>query len=192
MNPLPKQTQMGRFPETSFQTPIVQVSISSIDISEVVKLLVSHQISFFVSTIKDEGILTRQNDNKPELPTQLRSTSPKMSQSARIQTVIENTYQKYLVEKIEQMPPTYEQIAEEIGLSAIMFKNRFRELYGKPFYQIYLEKRMEYAAQLLKEGHKAVEVSRRIGYGDKSCIKFNKMFQKHFGMTPKKYQMSQK
>jgi methylphosphotriester-DNA--protein-cysteine methyltransferase len=28
-----------------------------------------------------------------------------------------------------------------------------------------------------------------IGYGEKSAIKFNKMFQKHFGTTPKKYQM---
>jgi YesN/AraC family two-component response regulator len=55
-----------------------------------------------------------------------------------------------------------------------------------------MEKRRDYAAQLFKEGYKAVEVSRRIGYGDKPYIKFNKMFQKHFGMTPKKYQMSQK
>jgi AraC-like DNA-binding protein len=55
-----------------------------------------------------------------------------------------------------------------------------------------MEKRRDYAAQLFKEGYKAVEVSKQIGYGDKSCIKFNRMFQKHFGITPKRYQMIQK
>ena len=68
------------------------------------------------------------------------------------------------------------------------FKAIFQKQIGKPFYQFYLDRKMEHAAALLKQGFKAYEVSKKIGYGEKSAIKFNKMFQKHFGVTPKKYQ----
>lgn len=47
---------------------------------------------------------------------------------------------------------------------------------------------MEYAAELLEAGHRASEVSVKIGYTQP--IKFNKMFQKHFGITPKRYQIN--
>lgn len=87
------------------------------------------------------------------------------------------------------MMPSEKVIAEEFNISVISFKSQFKEKYGKTFYQYYLDKRMEYAAVLLKQGYKANDVSKRVGYGDKSSIKFNKMFQKHFGITPKKYQM---
>ena len=49
---------------------------------------------------------------------------------------------------------------------------------------------MHYAAQLLEKGFRCVEVSRMIGYSLNSDIKFNKMFQKYFGTTPRKYQLS--
>ncbi len=47
---------------------------------------------------------------------------------------------------------------------------------------------MEYAAELLEARHRASEVSTKIGY--KYPIKRNKMFQKHYGITPKKYRMN--
>ena len=95
-----------------------------------------------------------------------------------------------MVEEITQIPPTERQIAAEIGIPLVKFKNEFKIAYGKPFYQLYMEKRMEYAAQLLQKGYRANKVSAMVGYGEKSAIKFSQMFQKHFGMTPKKYQMS--
>lgn len=64
----------------------------------------------------------------------------------------------------------------------------FKEYKGKPLYQFYMEEKMGYAAELLKQGYKANEVSTNIGYI--SPIKFNKMFQKHFGITPHKYRKS--
>ncbi len=88
--------------------------------------------------------------------------------------------------------PNISDVSKKYEVSVFFLKNRIRELYGKPFYQLYMDKRMEYAAQLLKQGYRATKVSAMVGYGEKSVIKFNKMFQKHFGMTPKKYQMSQK
>ena len=46
---------------------------------------------------------------------------------------------------------------------------------------------MEYASELLKKGQTATYISKHLGYSHP--IKFNKMFQKHFGVTPKKFQM---
>jgi AraC-like DNA-binding protein len=46
---------------------------------------------------------------------------------------------------------------------------------------------MEYVAELLEGGYKAVDVSVQLGYSQP--IKFSKMFQKHFGVTPRRYQM---
>jgi AraC-like DNA-binding protein len=97
-------------------------------------------------------------------------------------------YQKYMVDEIETMPITAE-VAQQLGMSISTFKKIFMEQYGAPFYKLYIEKKMERAASLLKQGFKAQDVSMRVGYGEKSAIKFNKMFQKHFGLTPKKYQM---
>jgi AraC-like DNA-binding protein len=94
-----------------------------------------------------------------------------------------------MVEGIERTPLKTSEIAAELGISDSSFKSQFKALYGKPFFQIYIKKRMEYAAQLLKQGYRAIKVSAMVGYGEKSCIKFNKMFQKHFGITPKKYQI---
>ncbi len=102
--------------------------------------------------------------------------------------LIQKIYQKYIVECIEKNPPKGEEIAAEMGVSEAQFKALFKKCYGKPFYQIYIKCKMEHAAQLLLEGYTSVAVSERIGYTQP--IKFNKMFQKYFGMTPKKYQQS--
>lgn len=104
-------------------------------------------------------------------------------------SIVETVYRKYFEKGFEQMPPTEAQIAAEFGISLAKFKSAFKVKYRKPFYQVYMDKRMEHAAKLLKNGYKAVEVSKLVGYGEKSCIKFNKMFQKYFGITPKKYQL---
>jgi AraC-like DNA-binding protein len=60
--------------------------------------------------------------------------------------------------------------------------------FGINFYQLYVDTKMEHATALLKSGLRANVVSERVGY--MHPIKFNKMFQKHFGITPKKYQQA--
>jgi AraC-like DNA-binding protein len=95
----------------------------------------------------------------------------------------------FIKDTFDVAPPNEAQLATNYGLTLATFKENFKTIYGKTFYQLYMEKRMEYAAKLLKQGHKCNEVTQMIGYGEKSDIKFNKMFQKHFGITPKKYQM---
>ena len=134
-----------------------------------------------------------------QIPQKKHSITPKNSEvnlmnynriPVGILETVKEIYNTFIEGKFEVVPPNEAQLASNYGLKLATFKNNFKILYGKPFYQIYMEKRIEYAAKLLLQGYRAVEVSKRIGYGEKSCIKFNKMFQKHFGMTPKRYQMT--
>lgn len=148
---------------------------------EVVKLLLFNKIVFTVAfldsseTIQNEINLTKQKsaDNMKSVSRQVK---------------FETIYRKYIEENKEQVPPNGSQIATEFGMSLSKFNNGFKEIYGKPFYQLYIEKKMEYAQKLLLEGLVAVKVAQLVGYSHP--IKFNKMFQKHFGMTPKEYQIS--
>lgn len=81
--------------------------------------------------------------------------------------------------------PLIEDLAKASAMNCSVVKAKFRELTDKTFYQYYVLKKMDYAAELLKAGHKATKVSEKIGY--RHPIKFNKMFQKYFGVTPHQY-----
>lgn len=105
---------------------------------------------------------------------------------------ISHLFDNYITNGLTKLPPTQEEIAAELSISMSDLKSHLKSFYGKTFYQVYIQKRMEYAAQLLQKGYRANKVSAMVGYGEKSCIKFNKMFQKHFGETPKRYQISHK
>lgn len=120
---------------------------------------------------------------------------PELIPAHRIRTTvrkaIERVYQKY-IENVNIDAPAMSVLAQEAGVCAHTFNINFRLLYQKSFIQAHLEKRMEYAACLLGKGYSCYAVSRMVGYGEKSAIKFNRMFQRHYGMTPKKYQMERK
>jgi AraC-like DNA-binding protein len=166
--------------------PLVDVflQIKSESCTELIQYLIHHQISFSLS---------------------LQNVSPQTSQSYDVVTpkispikdcdilhkdaTIQDAYDKYIANGLASLPPSQEAIAAELNISLPTFKARFRALYGKTFYQVYMDKKMEYTAKLLKQGYRATKVSAMVGYGEKSVIKFNKMFQKHFGITPKKYQI---
>ena len=75
----------------------------------------------------------------------------------------------------------------EAGVYVATFKNQFKKVYGTTFHKVSMAKRMEYAAKLLCEGCTASFAGREVGYAHP--IKFNKQFQKHFGITPGRYKM---
>lgn len=168
-------------PNQSHQT--VDLIVDSNHIQLVIEFLVSHSLPFQINF---------QPLPKQTYPVQIKEEKngliPSPIQSKQSDTIIA-IYEKYIAKISNQMPPSEKDIAHEFGWSLITFKNLFKAKYSKSFYQLYMEKRMEYAALLLKKGYRANKVAIEIGYGDKSAIKFNKMFQKYFGVTPKKYQL---
>ncbi|WP_028525103.1 helix-turn-helix transcriptional regulator [Runella limosa] len=103
--------------------------------------------------------------------------------------IVKKIHDKYLQGDFGNVPPSEKEITENHGIKPALFKSLFKKVYGQPFYQLYTAKRMERAASLLKKGYKANEVALMIGYSASSAIKFNKMFQKYFHITPKKYQL---
>lgn len=162
---------------TTNHPPTVDFIIPAESAQAVVTLLLSNKIAFSLTfsncpeTILKEVKVKQSNDTGSEFR----------------KITFEAIYRKYIEESMEQMPPKESQIATEFGMPLTAFKIGFKEVYGKPFYQLYMEKRMEYAKTLLLEGLRAAKVAELVGYAQP--IKFNKMFQKHYGITPKKYQV---
>lgn len=163
----------------------VDFIIPAESVQTVVKLLRTHQISFMLKPSNDEEYSIQVKQQMSEID--INQDKP-LRELNQVYAVIERIYQKYIEEDIRQIPPKEPEIAKEFKISLAILKSSFKEVYGKPFYQLYVEKKMEYAKTLLLQGISAVKVSELIGYSQP--IKFNKMFQKHFGITPKRYQMS--
>jgi AraC-like DNA-binding protein len=158
----------------------------------VVTLLLSNEIAFTLISVNQaentQKIIAAPSeipdDPKPKADLTFDSMKP-LSQTV---PVFESICLKYLKQQIEQLPPKEAQIATEFGMSIGSFKNGFKAVYGKSFYQLFMEQRIEHAKTLLLKGVKAAEISQRFGYSQ--SIKFSKVFQKYVGMTPKTYQMS--
>lgn len=163
----------------------VDFIIPAESVQTVVKLLRTHQISFMLKPSNDDACSIQINQQMSEID---NNHDKRLGELIQKDAIIECIYQKYIEENFTQIPPKEPEIAKEFRISLAILKSSFKEVYGKPFYQLYVERKMEYAKTLLLQGISAVKVSELIGYSQP--IKFNKMFQKHFGITPKKYQMS--
>ncbi|MFN4147744.1 MAG: helix-turn-helix domain-containing protein [Runella sp.] len=103
---------------------------------------------------------------------------------------IEKVYEACYRSELYAHFPATKEISLQLGIKVQRFQSIFKKKYGKSLKNLLLENRMQYAIELLQRGYRCQEVSRMVGYGEISAIKFNKMFQKHFGITPKKYQMA--
>jgi AraC-like DNA-binding protein len=83
-------------------------------------------------------------------------------------------------------PPLIPVLATRIGMSETKLKLLFRQTFGDTIYNYYQKVRMEEAAFLLKQaGYSVSEVGYQLGFSNLSH--FSRLFQKHFGITPKKY-----
>ena len=163
----------------------VEFSVSTENAHIVVMLLLSHNITFtLISSDQTENTQSPAIAiaNEPKTNPTYVSKAPLIPNLK----LIESIYLKYINKNIEQSIPNETQIAAEFGISLGTFKNGFRKVYGKPFYQLYLEKRIEHAKMLLLTGYKSAEIAERLGYSQ--AIKFNKIFQKYVGLTPKQFQ----
>lgn len=173
---------------------MIPIAPKNSEISIVIGIKYSHEIIDFMLQNRIPFSMSTIYETAPSIPNQDQTVSNQyfaanqQNDTPKPTNIFEAVYQKHIIDNLEKDKlPEVDEIAKELGIGVQSFKKKFQKEYNKTFYQAYLEKKMEYATELLKKGLTATAISNRIGYSHP--IKFNKMFQKHFGMTPKKYQM---
>ena len=84
------------------------------------------------------------------------------------------------------MPPKLNELAKMAGMSETKMKQLFKQTFGDTIYNYYQKERMEEAAFLIKQaGYSVSEAGYHLGFSNLSH--FSRLFEKHHGITPKKY-----
>jgi len=87
------------------------------------------------------------------------------------------------------VPPVLSELAHIAAMSETKLKQLFKQTFGATIYNYYQQVRMEEAAFLLKQGkHSVTEVGYELGFSNLSH--FSRLFEKHYGLNPKKYSLS--
>ena len=92
---------------------------------------------------------------------------------------------RYMEEHLDE-PLTIPALSRRTCLSATVFKAGFRRLYGLPVHTWLRQRRMERAAELLRNPSLSVlGVAQSVGYG--SASQFTAAFRRQYGVTPAQY-----
>lgn len=87
------------------------------------------------------------------------------------------------------IPPLIRELAQVAAMSETKLKQLFKQTFGTTIYTYYQQARMEEAAFLLKQGkHSVGEVGYKLGFSNLSH--FSRLFEKHYGLNPKRYSVS--
>ncbi|MDN4522969.1 response regulator [Fictibacillus fluitans] len=81
-----------------------------------------------------------------------------------------------------------QEVAEFVGMNATYFSLLFKEKMGLSYIKYLTHFRMEHAKDLLQEGNKVTDVSKKVGYH--SYRHFSELFKKHSGINPGLYKNS--
>ena len=104
--------------------------------------------------------------------------------SLAISTAVQDAYE-YINEHYE-LDCTLEELADAVHLTPNYLHTIFTRQIGKTPLALRDEKRMQQAVLLLTQGEKSiVQIALEIGFCSQSH--FNRVFKKHFGMTPSRY-----
>jgi len=83
-------------------------------------------------------------------------------------------------------PPRLAELAQMAGLSETKMKGLFKQVFGESIFNYFQKARMDEAAFLLKHGGVSVsEAGYELGFTNLSH--FGQVFEKHYGLNPKKY-----
>lgn len=83
-------------------------------------------------------------------------------------------------------PPVLNELAQMAGMGETKLKQLFKQTFGETIYNYFQKARMEEAAFLLKQAKLSVsEAGYELGFSNLSH--FSRLFQRHYGITPKKY-----
>lgn len=176
-------------PAASRNLRTVNVRVNSEHSDRLMEFLVHSKIPFSVQFVDFEPSV--QDNTLPITPLIPNKENPiSLKNSKKGVDLPEQIYNRYIKNVSPDGIPKLSEIAAEFRVSEGKVKSLIKRNYGKTFYQLHMEFKMKHAAKLMLQGYQANVVSKMIGYSNNSSIKFNKMFQKYFGMTPKKYQMS--
>ena len=92
---------------------------------------------------------------------------------------------RYMEEHLDE-PLTISTLSRRACLSATIFKAGFRRLYGLPVHAWLRQRRMERAAELLRDSSLSVlGVAQSVGYS--SASQFTAAFRRQYGVTPAQY-----
>jgi AraC-like DNA-binding protein len=90
-----------------------------------------------------------------------------------------------LTERID-LPPSIQELARELSMSATKLKRGFKKIFGKPIYAYHYSVCMERAAIMLLDTNKSVsEIAMDSGYS--TIGNFSNAFKKHHGVSPSQY-----
>lgn len=143
-------------------------------------LLSGQPLSAEMQRVKLEELLIYLSEHHPDEFQRLRNTSYDADDELLVrQAVTANIYN----------PVTVEELAFLCHMSLSTFKRRFAKVYDTSPNKWLLEKRMQKAAQLLKQSEcKASEIYFELGYENLSS--FIQSFKQVHGITPKQYQLT--
>ena len=83
-------------------------------------------------------------------------------------------------------PPTVEQLADAVGLSASRLAHLFRAEVGRSVQSYVVDRRLQMAARAIVETDERIsQIAYSVGFGDVS--NFNHAFKQRFGMSPRQY-----
>ncbi|WP_228084902.1 AraC family transcriptional regulator [Mucilaginibacter sp. JRF] len=136
-------------------------------------------LSADIQKVKLEELLLYLSARYPETIQQLRTYSYQANNDLLIREIVTANIDNTV---------TVEQLAFLCHMSVSTFKRRFAGIYNSSPNKWLLEKRMQKAADLLKNGkHQASEINYELGYENLSG--FIQSFKKIHGITPKQYQL---
>ncbi|MFY0599645.1 MAG: helix-turn-helix transcriptional regulator [Cyclobacteriaceae bacterium] len=99
--------------------------------------------------------------------------------------------ENFLINNIDKPFVGLDELSEKIGISISMLKSDFKTLYGKPVYQYFRSKQMQYARHVLSSGNLSVkDLGIKLGY--QSPSKFTSAFKKEFEILPSEVEVVQK
>lgn len=82
--------------------------------------------------------------------------------------------------------PNFKELSQTTGIGEGKMKQLFKQIFGDTIYTYYQKERMQEAAFLIKQaGYTVSEAGYHLGFTNLSH--FGRLFEKHFGVTPKKY-----
>ncbi len=117
-----------------------------------------------------------------------------LRENATFKNINSNDAEKLLIIRNEILsdlstPPVLNELAIIATMSETKLKQLFKQTFGDTIYNYYQKARMEEAAFLLKQAkHSVSEVGYELGFSNLSH--FSRLFEKQYGITPKKYSYS--